>query len=225
MPFDKQAVLKEIDSVLAHFADIARKRTVHRHDDFEGSWDTFDLSVEEAAELITLLSAIVKRLAPVASYADEVLKGIADASDNQKIRTFVGVLRALRGDYEAGRLQTFWERAHSDTFSDFLEMSEYLLEDEGLKDPAAVLAGGALEEHLRKLCDKQGATVPKHPGIAKMNDALAAKGVYGKNQQREVAFWAGIRNSAAHAKPDEFDAAKAKRMVEGIRHFITSFPA
>ncbi len=34
-------------------------------------------------------------------------------------------------------------------------MAEYLLK-EGYKDPAAVITGSTLEEHLRKLCIKNG---------------------------------------------------------------------
>ena len=39
---------------------------------------------------------------------------------------------------------------HAELFADFLEMADYLL-SEGYKDPAAVLGGSMLEEHLRQL--------------------------------------------------------------------------
>jgi hypothetical protein len=52
-------------------------------------------------------------------------------------------------------LQSISELIHADIFADFLEMADYLLE-QGYKDPAAVITGSVLEEHLRKLCDKNG---------------------------------------------------------------------
>ena len=57
------------------------------------------------------------------------------------------------------------ELIHADIFTGFLEMGYYLLE-EGYKDPAAVLAGGTLEEHLRKLCQKNNIETRKHPSGA-----------------------------------------------------------
>src|SRR5207249_2039353 len=115
--------------------------------------------------------------------------------------TLAGILRALRADYQAGRVQAFAQRVRSDLFSDFLEMSEYLMEDEGLKDPAAVLAGGVLEQHLRKLCDKHSITLPPNAKIDQpINSELAKAGVYGKNEQKQITAWAGIRNDAAHAR-------------------------
>jgi hypothetical protein len=135
------------------------------------------------------------------------------------------VLKALRADYAAGRLKTFQERVHSDLFSDFPEMAEYLLEDEGLKAPAAVLAGGVLEEHLRKPCAKHSVPLPAKPKLDTMNADLKKQGVYGGNEQKQVTAWAGIRNSAAHSKPADYTAEQVRLMVQGIRHIISTYPA
>ena len=45
--------------------------------------------------------------------------------------------------------------AHAEVFADFLEMAQHLL-DVGYKDAAAVIAGSALEAHLRQLAVKTG---------------------------------------------------------------------
>jgi hypothetical protein len=50
---------------------------------------------------------------------------------SEVFRTLAGVLRALRTDYEAGRLQAFAERVRSDLFSDFLEMAEHSFRTRG----------------------------------------------------------------------------------------------
>jgi hypothetical protein len=136
-----------------------------------------------------------------------------------------GVLKALREDYARGRIQTFRERVHSDLFSDFLEMAEYLLEDEKLKDPAAVLAGSVLEEHLRKLCAKHSVSLPTKPKLDTMNGDLKKQGVYGGIDQKQVTYWAGIRNSAAHGQYTDYTAVQVREMVQGIRNFISRYPA
>ena len=70
-------------------------------------------------------------------------------------------------------LAKFHELVHADIFTDFLEMADYLLE-EGYKDPAAVLAGGTLEEHLRKLCHKKNIEIMKDDSHYKTADSLNA---------------------------------------------------
>ena len=76
-------------------------------------------------------------------------------------------------------------------------MAAYLVGD-GYKDAAAVMAGGVLEEHLRKLCGKFGCVLPAKPKLDAMNADLAKVTAYSKNDQKQVTAWAGIRNDAAH---------------------------
>jgi hypothetical protein len=143
------------------------------------------------------------------------------------------VITALREDIAANRLGTWAERVHSDLFADFLEMADYLIEDGALKDPAAVLAGGVLEEHVRKLCSKHGVDTTfvdrsgttKHKKLDTMNADLAKAGAYGIIEQKQIVAWAGIWNAAAHAERDKFDAGQAKGMIQRIRDFVVKYPA
>ena len=84
-----------------------------------------------------------------------------------------------------------------------LEAAGYLL-GETYKDPAAVMAGGVLEQHLRELCRKHGvdttSRLEKPKMIDTMNTDLAKASAYGKIEQKQVTAWAGIRNAAAHVK-------------------------
>ena len=57
-----------------------------------------------------------------------------------------------------------------------------------------------------------------------MNSELVKKTVYNKNRQKQVTAWAGIRNSAAHGKPDEFSEQDVKQMLEGVRQFVIDHP-
>src|SRR5439155_14934846 len=122
--------------------------------------------------------------------------GSAGAKYGAIVNSLHGTLKALRADYAADRLQSFQELIHADLFSDFLEMAEHFLEA-GYKDPAAVMAGAVLEEHLRKLCVKHSIVLPAKPKLDTMNADLARANAYGKNDQKQITAWAGIRNDAA----------------------------
>lgn len=89
-------------------------------------------------------------------------------------------------------------------------MAEHLLSEQ-YKDPAAVMVGGVLEEHLRQLAAKAGVAVTdmkdgkEVPRKAEsLNADLAKAGVYGKLDQKAVTGWLDLRNKAAHGKYSEY---------------------
>jgi hypothetical protein len=104
-------------------------------------------------------------------------------------------------------------------------MAEHLLAEDylGSKDAAAVLAGGTLEEHLRQLCIKN--KIPIEKSVETMNTKLRTADVYGLNEQKQVTAWYGLRNSAAHAKYDEYDKKDVALFLQGLRYFISKYPA
>jgi hypothetical protein len=139
------------------------------------------------------------------------------------------VLRALRTAYDHGYLHTIQELVEAGVFADFLEMAEYLL-DKGLKDPAAVLVGGVLEERLRKLCDQNSIPV-NNPNDGKprkadsLNSDLAREGAYDKLEQKNVTAWLDLRNKAAHAQYVQYNANQVDLMLRGVRDFLTRHKA
>jgi hypothetical protein len=215
MPIDKATALGQIDAVFA------------RRKELEGNWFP-----ENVQEITTLACAAIKRLAPPDSAYLQQMDAVFSTTSKSLSRSkeeeiefrLQGILRALRADYDAGRLQSFQELIHADLFSDFLEMAEYFLQ-EGYKDPAAVMAGGVLEEHLRKLCGKHGVTTPPKPKLDTMNADLAKAGAYNKNDQKQVTAWAGLRNDAAHGNYGNYGEGEIKLMVSGVRDFISRNPA
>jgi hypothetical protein len=139
----------------------------------------------------------------------------------------LGVLRAVREDLAEGNLARLPELIRAEVFSDFLEMAEHLLAS-GYKDPAAVLGGGVLEEHLRLLCNKHNipTTVGVKPKKADtMNADLAKAGAYDTNQLKIITAWLGTSNSAAHGDYGKYTDAVVNHYLSGIREFIARFPA
>ncbi|MBP9811144.1 hypothetical protein KBF38_22760 [bacterium] len=142
------------------------------------------------------------------------------------------LLQTVREEFQAGYLHSVKELINAEVFSDFIEMAEYLL-TQGYKDPAAVLGGAVLEEHLRKLCDKneiplttldnKGDTRKKQANV--LNDDLAKAGVYTKVQQKAVTGWQGIRNEAAHGNFQAYSSEEVRLMLSGITAFVATLPA
>lgn len=138
------------------------------------------------------------------------------------------ILQACIWEIEQFGALRFKELVHSDLFADMLEAAEYLL-GETYKDPAAVIAGGVLEQHLRELCRKHGVDTTFPNGKPKMLDAmnadLAKANAYGKIEQKEAMAWAGLRNAAAHGEYEKYDDRQVGQMITGIREFIIRNPA
>jgi hypothetical protein len=157
--------------------------------------------------------------------AEQVSSGFRSGSILSHV---MGVLAALRADVEAGYLLTLEELVHADLFADFLEMAAELLEKQ-YKDPAAVLAGSVLEEHLRKLAQRNGVDIEKHDGSPVRADALNAElakvPAYNKLVQKSVTAWLDLRNKAAHGQHTQYDDAQVAALIRDVRDFMTRHPA
>jgi hypothetical protein len=171
---------------------------------------------------------------------DYAYRGISLMGDNRPhiqafchgLQTAKNVLKAFIWEIEQFGTLRAQELVHSDLFADMLEAAEYLL-GETYKDPAAVMAGGVLEQHLRELCRKNAidTTFATSSGDVKpkmidlMNMDLAKASAYGKIEQKQVTAWAGIRNAAAHGEYAKYDENQVRQIITGIRDFIAKYPA
>ena len=126
------------------------------------------------------------------------------------------VFRAAKEDYEGGYLTSVRSLVQAEVFDSVLEQAGELLLS-GYPTAAAVIAGVALETALRELCDRN---YIDHGMMDKMNNDLAKAGVYNKNQQKRITALAGIRNSAAHGKQDEFTRENVKLMIQEVEQFL-----
>lgn len=139
----------------------------------------------------------------------------------------IGILKAAKQEIDGGWLITVKGLISAEIFSDFFEMAEHLLQ-EGYKDPAAVMTGSVLEEHLRQLCNRAGIPVevkksdklsPKKADL--LNADLANAGVYNKLDQKSVTSWLDLRNKAAHGKYTEYTKEQVDLMYQGVTNFIS----
>ena len=212
MAFDKQTALADIDRVLTH-------KSLSPTD-----------GLADKTELGTLLAGCVERWArpnsaPVRQLRDWEAKGPS------YVHHVLAIVRALRAEIVADALRSFEEIIHADVFADLLAQADYL-NDEGFRRPAAVLAGGAMEEHLRQLARKHGVDTIDSNGkphsAATLNAELKRAAAYTKVEHAQVDAWQKLRNSAAHGEADfekKYEQGEIRRMVGGVRDFVAKYPA
>lgn len=219
-------VLPQIDELIAKYEELKKRK---KYDD----WSNIDEG--EASELVTAgMAAICRAAGADSQFARQAAKAIetfTPAFIQRSIPHVGGALTALRHAIGSGYLVSVQELIHADVFADFLEMAQYLL-SEGYKDSAAVLIGGVLEEHLRKLCVKHSIPIetessrgvyPKKADT--MNADLAREGVYSKLDQKSVTAWLDLRNKAAHGHYDEYTHQQVELLLQSVRDFLVRYPA
>lgn len=141
----------------------------------------------------------------------------------------IGILKSIRHEIEQDWLTKISQLVSAEIFSNFLEMAKHLL-DNKYKDPAAVIIGSVLEEHLRKLCKtnnidtmflKNGDNIPKKADS--LNSDLCKSEVYNLMIQKNVTAWLDLRNKAAHGKYSEYTIDNVNLMYLGVVNFVASY--
>lgn len=213
-------LVEQLNSIVDNYKDLSSKS---KYDDLS------DLGEKTALNLITRSTAAIERTSGRESaYSRQVQEILSRKThDFEKLSMAIGVVESLVIDIQTGYLSSASELIHGEIFSDFLEMSEHLSE-EGYKDAAAVIAGGALEVQLRQLCIKNNipieinTTEEIHPKKAEsMNSDLRNASTISKLDQKNVTAWLDLRNKAAHGKYSEYAKSQVTLMIAGIRDFIT----
>ena len=138
----------------------------------------------------------------------------------------IGVFEAALNIIKSDQLSSLIDLVRVETENELLDQSQSLLKARHLA-AATVIAGGALEIHLRNLCAKYSLTITGDGSISKYDQAIAqarnlgTATVYSATDGKHVTAWGGMRNDAAH-DPAAFASKKedVQRMVDGIRDFI-----
>jgi hypothetical protein len=200
----------------------------------DGNPDAFHYEYDQANEWIglaeTAITSVLPTGHPLLRQWHEILKDPDETwggtSTTESISRLTGVFNAAYRLIRENRLGTIVDGIRAETVSDVLDQAEELV---SAKHSVAgtVLAGGALETHLRYLCAKNNLTWPGTGSISTYNDAIASerkknREIYSKTDGKSVTSWGGMRNDAAH-NPTDFDRSRDSvlLMIEGIRQFIS----
>ena len=89
---------------------------------------------------------------------------------------------------------------------------------------AAFLAGAALEDALRRLCDASGISYPQRTSISILQTALYQPSkqieVISGSENKQITAWGDTRNNADHGWFDKITYAEVLSMLIGVRGFI-----
>ena len=149
-------------------------------------------------------------------------RGFSGVNRLSEVRAQMGIMRAAHKMVSDGHLKSLYEQIRTATVLDVLEDAEELLRGNYCA-AAMVLAGGALETHLRQMCDSRNATPAGHGSITSYADALKKVSAVTKTELKDITAWGGARNEAAHA-PATFTSTRetVELRITGIRHFISN---
>jgi uncharacterized protein YutE (UPF0331/DUF86 family) len=134
----------------------------------------------------------------------------------------LGILEALTKDWEAGLLTEIKYLIAAKDFDSFLDhASEY--HKSGKKKEAAVLISAVLEDTLGKLAEKHNI---EHPGnLSPFVDLLKSKGILKPVRARRIKNLVDFRNSAFHARWEEFDLKDVAKAIEDTRELLDMLEA
>lgn len=133
-----------------------------------------------------------------------------------------GIVEAAKRDFDDDFLADIKYLVRADLLDGFLFQAEMLLQEE-YYIPAVPLAGGVLEDMLRKLCDKKNIPYPNKTKIDALNIALAKANVYDKLVQKQITAYADLRNNADHGHFDKVKPDDVADMLKWIRRFIRDY--
>ena len=148
--------------------------------------------------------------------------------NSDSVAKLFGTLKSLREDYANDFLSSFNEMVDAELFTDILEQAGYLFSQSYFR-ASAVVAGVALESHLRKLAERNSIPITTDDGkyikANSLSGALLKNNIIDKTMHNSVTGWLGLRNDAAHPDPKEINEGLIEPMIAGIRVFIEKYPA
>lgn len=147
---------------------------------------------------------------------DNISESLGQESSLQNIRKLIAIFTAAREDFEKGFIFSIKDLVLTEVFGDELDQAAELLQCNHIL-AAAVVAGVVLEMKIRGLCDRFSIPYSK---LEKANADLVKRGAYNVNVQKKITALAGIRNSAAHGKTDEFNRQSVASMIGDVREFV-----
>ena len=89
---------------------------------------------------------------------------------------------------------------------------------------AAFLAGAALEDALRRLCDFHGFSYPQRTTISNLQAKLYQPSkqieMISRSESKQIIAWGETRNNADHGRFNDIIHSEVEAMVVGVRGFI-----
>ena len=140
------------------------------------------------------------------------------ASDS--VKKIFGLLNSAFNEWKEGFLERIEFIIAAETFDDFLDHSEDYHKS-NKKVEASVLASAVLEDTLKKIALKN--SVSQNQSLEPLIDELTSNNVFTPVKAKKFKSYVGIRNSALHARWDEFDIKDVGYLIKGIKELIEDY--
>jgi hypothetical protein len=193
----KQRLVKRLDQLISHAQSVLA--TEHKGNDGFTFIDNAAMHGLRTVALSFIERVYGKEHTHYTEFLDHAGScGLSDAE------AALSMLKTIRDEIDGDWLFNIRNLVAADVFGDFLEMADYLLA-EGYKDPAAVIIGSTLEEHIRQLAENRGIEAEivrngsrRFKTADHLNGDLKKDGVYTKLDYKSITAWLDLRNLAAH---------------------------
>lgn len=214
---------EKIKSRINELVKFGERVVATKHGDGYPNWVDMNMFYEFKASSISFLRTVFKTDHPI--YNEFV--GQCRRSESGDAEKGLAILKAAKGEIDGGWLIEVKDLVSAEIFSDFLEMAEYLL-DQQYKDASAVIVGSVLEEHLRNLCIKNGIPTEtdkdgkiEFKKADRLNQDLYSANIYNKLDNKSVTTWLDLRNKAAHGQYGQYNIEQVNMMYQGVLEFTT----
>ena len=164
-----------------------------------------------------------------------MMQQLSNAIEATNYTTLVAASRSVIGLYEQGMLKSPRLSIAREIEGDLLDIAQAQVQTaESNNDAdkkalqlavAAFLAGAAIEDALRRLCDVHRITYDTQKStISRLQSALykpsAQIEIISLSENKQITAWADTRNKADHGKFSDITHTETLTMVMGVRSFI-----
>lgn len=195
---------------------------------FKNSFDIVNYKAENVHEWATSVLNILERTFGKNSEVFENFKNHykeenkGTAGWKNKFCNLKAIFLAAKEDYFGGYLFNISSLVKAEVLDDVLEQAEECI-NKNYKDLSAILCRVSLETLLRELCSKNLIVISDKEKLDKMNTDLSNANVYNKVKQKQITAWAGIGNSAAHGKFEEYTKNDVENFLSGLKDFTANY--
>lgn len=164
-----------------------------------------------------------------------IMLQLSNAIETQNYSAIVAAVRSVITLYEQQMLKSPRLSIAREIEGDILDIAQAQVQaSESINDVeqkalqlavAAFLAGAAIEDALRRLCDAHGVSYDMQKStISKLQSALYKPSeeieIISRSENKQIAAWADTRNKADHGKFFDITYTETLTMVIGVRSFI-----
>lgn len=155
---------------------------------------------------------------PLCAHRTRAQSAMFKSSTSEQVGALAAIMKAALVDIDAGVVASITDVARGEVFGHLLDHAQHYLKGRR-PDVAAVIAGVAFEDTLRRACDKL--SIPQvGVELEQLIIALVKRDVITDIKAQRARAAAGLRTKATHAQWTEFAIDDVEATIKTTRDFI-----